>query len=138
MAADVVAGLTLVAIAVPEQMATARLVNMPAVAGLYAFVAGSLLYALIGCNSRMSVGADSTIAPVLAAGVAAVAAVGTPRYAHLVSLLALIVGALVRREVHTHVPRKPFPLRQSKRFLRFADEFLTGLGTLAKPVTIQE
>jgi SulP family sulfate permease len=37
---DVLAGLTLVAIAVPEQMATARLANMPAVAGLYAFIAG--------------------------------------------------------------------------------------------------
>jgi MFS superfamily sulfate permease-like transporter len=43
----------------------------------------------------MSVGADSTIAPVFAAGVAAVAAVGTPAYAHLVSLTALMVGALL-------------------------------------------
>jgi SulP family sulfate permease len=92
---DVLAGLTLVAIAVPEQMATARLANMPAVAGLYAFVAGSLVFALFGLSRQMSVGADSTIAPVLAAGVAAVAAVGTPRYLHLVSFLALMVGALV-------------------------------------------
>ena len=38
---DVLAGLTLVAIALPEQMATARLANMPAAAGLYAFIAGS-------------------------------------------------------------------------------------------------
>jgi high affinity sulfate transporter 1 len=95
LAADVLAGLTLVAIALPEQMATARLANMPAVAGLYAFVAGSLLFALLGCSRQVSVGADSTIAPVLAAGVAAVAAVGTPHYAHLVSFLAVMVGALV-------------------------------------------
>ena len=92
---DVVAGLTLVAIAVPEQIATARLANMPAVAGLYAFVAGSLLFAVLGRSRVMSVGADSTIAPVLAAGVAAIAAVGTPRYTHLVSFLALMVGVLV-------------------------------------------
>ena len=92
---DVLAGLTLVAIAVPEQMATARLVNMPAVTGLYAFVAGSLLFAVLGRTRQLSVGADSTIAPVLAAGVAAVAAVGTPRYVHLVSFLALMVGVLV-------------------------------------------
>ena len=58
-------------------MATARLADLPAVAGLYAFVAGSLLYALLGTNRHLSVGADSTIAPVLATGVAAVA-VGLP------------------------------------------------------------
>jgi sulfate permease, SulP family len=92
---DLLAGLTLVAIAVPEQMATARLANMPAIAGLYAFIAGSLMFALLGLSRQMSVGADSTIAPVLAAGVAAVAAIGTPRYVHLVSFLALMVGGLV-------------------------------------------
>jgi sulfate permease, SulP family len=92
---DVLAGMTLVAIAVPEQMATARLANMPAVAGLYAFIAGSLMFALLGLNRRLSVGADSTIAPVLAVGVAAVAAAGSPRYVDLVSFLALMVGALV-------------------------------------------
>jgi len=92
---DVVAGLTLVAIAAPEQMATARLANMPAVTGLYAFVAGSVAYALFGRNGRVSVGADSTIAPVLGSGVAAIAAVGSVRYAHLISLLALMVGGLV-------------------------------------------
>ncbi len=95
LAADVLAGLTLVAIAVPEQMATARLANMPAVAGLYAFIAGSVLFALLGRSGQLSVGADSTIAPVMAAGVAAIAAVGTPRSVHLVSLLAILVGALV-------------------------------------------
>jgi sulfate permease, SulP family len=95
LGSDVLAGLTLVAIAVPEQMATARLANMPAVAGLYAFVAGSVLFAVLGRSPQMSVGADSTIAPVLAAGVAAVAAVGTPRYTDLVSVVALMVGALL-------------------------------------------
>jgi SulP family sulfate permease len=92
---DVAAGLTLVAIAVPEQVATSRLANMPAVAGLYAFVAGSIVFAALGRNRQMSVGADSTIAPVLAAAVAAVAAVGTPRYTHLVSLFTLMVGGLL-------------------------------------------
>ena len=94
LAADVVAGLTLVAIAIPEQMATAHLANMPAVAGFYAFVAGSLLFALIGRHPRMSVGADSTIAPVFAAGVATVAAVGTPAYTHLVSATSMDLCAL--------------------------------------------
>jgi sulfate permease, SulP family len=92
---DVVAGLTLVAIAVPEQVATAKLAYMPAAAGLYAFIAGSLLFAVLGRSAQMSVGADSTIAPILAAGAAGLAVAGSPRYIHLVSFLTLMVGALV-------------------------------------------
>jgi high affinity sulfate transporter 1 len=92
---DVIAGLTLVAIAVPEQMATARLANMPAITGLYAFVAGSVMITLFGATRQMSVGADSTIAPVVAAGVVTLAAAGTPQYQHLVALLAITVGAIL-------------------------------------------
>jgi SulP family sulfate permease len=92
---DVIAGVTLAAVAIPEQMATARLANLPAVTGLYALVAGSVVFALLGCNRTMSVGADSTIAPIFAAGVASVAAVGTPAYAHLVTFVALMVGVLL-------------------------------------------
>jgi high affinity sulfate transporter 1 len=95
LSADITAGLTLVAIAVPEQIATAHLANMPAVAGFYAFIAGSLLFALFGRHPRMSVGGDSTIAPVFAAGVAALAATGSATYMHLVSATALLVGGLL-------------------------------------------
>ncbi|MEA2567645.1 MAG: sulfate permease, SulP family, partial [Actinomycetota bacterium] len=90
-----IAGLTLAAIAVPEQMATARLVSMPALTGLYAFIAGSLMIAVFGGSRQMSVGADSTIAPVVAAGVIMVAAVGTPQYQHLVAWMAIAVGAIL-------------------------------------------
>jgi SulP family sulfate permease len=92
---DVLAGLTLVAIAVPEQMATAGLANVTAVTGLYAFIAGTLVFAALGRDGHLSVGADSTIAPVMAAGVAAVAVVGSPHYRDLVSFLAIMVGALI-------------------------------------------
>jgi sulfate permease, SulP family len=91
LAADALAGLTLVAVALPGQMATAQLANLPAVAGLYAFVAGSLVYALLGTNPHLSVGADSTIAPLLATGVASVAAVGTSSYG--AEALAVIAAA---------------------------------------------
>jgi SulP family sulfate permease len=76
IAGDLVAGVTLLAIAVPEQIATARLGGMPPVTALYAFVAGSLAFALLGCHPQMSVGADSTIAPLFPAGVGAFAASG--------------------------------------------------------------
>src|ERR1700752_1486618 len=67
---DGLAAGALLAIAVPEQLATSRLAGMPPVTGFYAFVAGSVLFALLGANPRMSVGADSTIAPLFAVGVA--------------------------------------------------------------------
>jgi sulfate permease, SulP family len=95
LATDAIAGLTLVAIAIPEQMATAHLAGMPEVTGFYAFVAGSLLFAFFGRHSLMSVGADSTIAPVFAAGVATLAVVGSSSYSHLVSATALMAGGLL-------------------------------------------
>jgi SulP family sulfate permease len=93
--ADILAAITLLAIAVPEQLATSRLAGMPPVTGFYAFVAGTVLFALLGSNPRMSVGADSTIAPLFAVGVAHLAASGTPRYQELVAILAVMVGVLV-------------------------------------------
>jgi sulfate permease, SulP family len=92
---DVLAAVTLLAIAVPEQLATSRLAGMPPVTGFYAFVAGSVLFALLGSNPRMSVGADSTIAPLFAVGVARFTASGTPQYDDLVGILAVMVGVLV-------------------------------------------
>ena len=92
---DLVAGVTLVAIAVPEQLATARLAGMPVVAGLYAFLAAALMFAFFGSNRVLSVGADSTIAPMLAASVAAVAGTAGARYGADMALLSLLVGLLV-------------------------------------------
>src|SRR6204780_1315219 len=95
LSADALGGLALVAVAVPSQMATAQLVNLPAVAGLYAFVAGSLLYALLGTNRYLSVGADSTIAPILAVGVASAAAAGPSGYGTVMAFTALLIGVLL-------------------------------------------
>ena len=93
--ADLVAGLTLLVIAVPEQLATSRLAGMPPITGFYAFVAGTVLFALLGSNPQMSVGADSTIAPLFAAGVSALALTGSAHYIDLVAILAVMVGLIV-------------------------------------------
>jgi SulP family sulfate permease len=92
---DLVAALTLLAIAVPEQLATARLAGMSPITGFYAFVAGSVMFALLGSNPQMSVGADSTIAPLFAVGVAAVVSAISPDYVALIGILAVMVGVLV-------------------------------------------
>jgi high affinity sulfate transporter 1 len=93
--ADLVAGITLLVIAVPEQLATSRLAGMPPITGFYAFVAGTVLFAVFGSNRQMSVGADSTIAPLFAVGVAGLAATGSSRYIELVTILAVMVGVIV-------------------------------------------
>ena len=50
MSFDLVAGLTLLVIAVPEQLATSRLAGMPPITGYYAFVAGTVMFALLGSS----------------------------------------------------------------------------------------
>jgi sulfate permease, SulP family len=93
--ADLAAGLTLLAIAVPQQLATSQLAGMPPVTGFYAFAAGTVLFVVLGANPHMSVGADSTIAPLFFAGVSALALPGSPHYVELVGILAVMVGLLV-------------------------------------------
>ena len=92
---DLVAALAVAAVAIPEQIATARLAGMPATAGLLVFVAGSLGFYLLGSNRFLSVGANSTIAPIFAASLALLAASGTPHYMALCAMFALLVGSIV-------------------------------------------
>ncbi|WGR69809.1 MULTISPECIES: SulP family inorganic anion transporter [unclassified Bradyrhizobium] len=92
---DLMAGLTLAAIAIPEQMATARLGGFEPQIGFFAFMAGSLGFALLGGNRFLSCGADSTITPIFAGGLAALAATGSPEYQGLAIALALMVGAML-------------------------------------------
>ena len=95
LARDCLAGLTLAAIAIPEQMATARLGGFAPHIGFIAFVAGALAFAVFGASRLLSSGADSTITPIFAGSIALLAAAGSPEYAALAATLALMVGALL-------------------------------------------
>ncbi|HWZ38808.1 MAG TPA: SulP family inorganic anion transporter [Bradyrhizobium sp.] len=92
---DLIAGLTLAAIAIPEQMATARLGGFAPQIGFFAFMAGSIGFAMLGGNRFLSCGADSTITPIFAGGLAAIAATGSPDYQALAIALALMVGVML-------------------------------------------
>ena len=81
---DLVAGVTLAAIAIPAQMATARLGGLAPQVGFFAFIAATVAFFLFGSSRQVSVGADSTIAPIFAGALAMLAAG-----------LALMVGVLV-------------------------------------------
>jgi SulP family sulfate permease len=91
---DLVAGLTLAAIAIPEQMATARLGHFPPEIGFFAFLAGSLAFAAFGASRLLSAGADSTITPIFAGGVALIGA-GSAGDAASAGALALLVGGIL-------------------------------------------
>jgi SulP family sulfate permease len=92
---DLIAGLTLAAIAIPEQMATARLGGFAPQIGFYAFIAGSFGFALLGANRFLSCGADSTITPIFAGGLALLAASGSADHQALAAALALMVGIVL-------------------------------------------
>jgi MFS superfamily sulfate permease-like transporter len=92
---DLNAGMMLAAIAIPEQLATAKLAGFPVEAGLYAFAAGTIAFAVLGTSRFVSVGADSTTAPIFAASLGALAAFGGAAYHGLAAALALCVGAIL-------------------------------------------
>jgi SulP family sulfate permease len=95
LVADLVAGTLLAAIAIPEQLATARLAGMPPETGLYAFAVATLAFAIVGLNRVLSVGADSTIAPIFAATIAALVPASSPQYVAYVGAIAVLVGAIL-------------------------------------------
>jgi MFS superfamily sulfate permease-like transporter len=95
VANDAIAGLVLVAIAIPEQLATARLAGFPPDAGLSAFVVATVAFAAVGANRYLSAGADSTIAPIFAASLGAIVATGSSGYLADAGALALLVGAIL-------------------------------------------
>jgi SulP family sulfate permease len=94
IARDVMAGLTLAAITIPEQMATAKLGGFAPNIGLYAFIAATLGFALFGASRVLTVGADSTITPIFATVLGALAAAGLGLGGSAVTLAAM-VGALL-------------------------------------------
>src|SRR5215469_4276180 len=95
IAGDVFAGLTLAAIAIPEQMATARLGSFPPQTGLIVLVAAAVAFAVFGGSRVLSCGADSTITPIFAGGLAAAAAAGSAGYFAQAAALAIMVGLVL-------------------------------------------
>ena len=95
LARDVIAGLTLAAIAVPEQMATARLGGFAPQLGFIAFMAAGVGFAVFGSSRQLSAGADSTITPIFAGSLALMAVAGSPQYLALAAVLAVLVGVLL-------------------------------------------
>ncbi|WP_244927961.1 SulP family inorganic anion transporter [Nocardioides sp. W7] len=91
---DIVAGLTVWAVLIPESLAYATIAGLPPVVGLYAAVPALALYALFGSSRHLVVAPMSATAALSAGAVATVAAGGSDDYIALSAGLALAVGAL--------------------------------------------
>jgi MFS superfamily sulfate permease-like transporter len=91
---DVVAGVLLAALLVPQGMAYAELAGVPPVNGLYATLVPLVVYFLLGPSRILVLGPDSAVSPLVAAAIIPLAPAGEPRIA-LAGLLAIVVGAIM-------------------------------------------
>src|SRR6476661_6160329 len=93
---DIVAGLILTALLVPQGMAYAELAGLPPITGLYTSILCLVGYAIFGPSRVLVLGPDSSLGPMIAACVIPlVAANGDPgRAVAYASVLALMVGAI--------------------------------------------
>jgi sulfate permease, SulP family len=93
---DLIAGLTVGAMLVPQSMAYAELAGVPAATGLYASLLAPVAYALAGTSRHLGTGPEPGTAILAATGVAAVAGTsGDPaRYLALMAALALLVALM--------------------------------------------
>ncbi len=91
---DIVAGITLWAVIVPEAMAYAGIAGVSPLMGLYTIPLPLFLYALLGTSRLLVVGPDSITALISASAVGAVAAKGTADFATMTVAMALLVGVL--------------------------------------------
>src|ERR1022692_4167723 len=74
---DVLAGLTLAALGIPEVLGYAKIAGMPVVTGLYTLLLPMAVFAVLGSSRHLVVGADSATAVILAAALTGLAAAGS-------------------------------------------------------------
>ena len=91
---DVLAGLAIWAVMVPEGMAYAGIVGVPAIMGLYTIVPPLVAYAIFGTSRLLVVGPDTATGLISALTVGAIAAQGTADFNALTSTLAILIGAI--------------------------------------------
>jgi sulfate permease, SulP family len=89
---DLLAGLAVWAVMVPEGMAYAGIVGVPPIMGLYTIVPPLIAYALLGTSRLLVVGPDTATGLISALTVGAITAQGTAEFDALTSTLAIVIG----------------------------------------------
>ncbi len=92
--ADMIAGLTIWAVMIPEAMAYSAIAGVPAIMGLYTVPLPLLVYSILGTSKTMVIGPDSATALISAVTIGAMASTENAQYLSLTSTLALLVGIL--------------------------------------------
>lgn len=91
---DVLAGIAVTIVIVPQSMAYAMLAGLPPIYGLYASTVPLLIYAYFGSSRHLSVGPVALDSMLTAAGVGAIVAMGSEAYIELAIILAMMVGII--------------------------------------------
>ncbi|MBR9921377.1 MAG: solute carrier 26 family protein [Bacteroidetes bacterium] len=92
--ADLIAGLTVGVMLVPQGMAYAMLAGMPPIYGLYGGVIPLVIYAFFGSSIRLSLGPVAVSSLLILAGISQVAEPFSQEYVQLVLLTGLLIGIL--------------------------------------------
>ena len=91
---DLVAGIVLTALLVPQGMAYAELAGLPAVTGLYATMVPLVVYALVGPSRILVLAPDSAVAPLVLAAIVPVAGADPDERVTTAATLAVLVGVV--------------------------------------------
>ena len=91
---ELLAGVTLIAIAIPLNIGYAQIAGLPPTAGLYALVLPTVLYALVVSSRQLVVSPDAAAAALVASSIGGLAVAGSAEYATLALAQAIISGIL--------------------------------------------
>ena len=91
---DVLAGITVAALAVPSAMAYGELAGVSPLAGLYALLLPTVAYLLLGSSRQVIIGPEGSISALVAVSILPLAAAGSEEAGELAAMLALLVGVL--------------------------------------------
>jgi SulP family sulfate permease len=91
---DLIAGITVTMMLIPQAMSYAMLAGLPPYIGLYASVLPLIVYALFGTSRQLAVGPVAMVALLVASGVGAIVPAGSDQYIAYAILLALMVGVI--------------------------------------------
>jgi len=91
---DIVAGLTVGVMLIPQGIAYALIAGLPPIYGLYTAMIPQIVYAIFGTSRQLAVGPVAMDSLIVAAGVATLAQIGTDQFVEFAILLALMMGVL--------------------------------------------
>ncbi|KVD26690.1 SulP family inorganic anion transporter [Burkholderia ubonensis] len=92
---DVLAGISLAFMDIPQVLGYARIAGMPAVTGLYTVFLPLVAFAIFGASRHLVVAADSATATIFASRVSAMAPLGSAEYVTLAAMVALLTAAML-------------------------------------------